>query len=359
MKNCTWPDRSGKARRISDENTKEVSKWWGIKSPLEMVCLVQHRATWYRANDMDTAVAQISLAEILLKLNIGLVGIINSFLHGDKNSLRLDYRSLTDLSERSRMDTCRTLRQLHRRSMHVRLPPTVVPHNAPHPGSQDPTEADRKRKGRSMNKPARIRGPTLARITIQGAQSSQIALVKPVERRNKSASMSDLSKVRSGVSTPLSRPSPHADALIAPQPRPMAIRSHTLPGAPRPRGKQSTSRIDVTSQHPARKDMHRAGAQSTFGLAQLRTSKPDTGPVPAMGPQHRSPIPTYYSVASNGTKLGEIPLHKWAEHFDFDAMSAVNRETENNEWPLVDLTDRKKRRFNFLGMFRRKEKLPG
>ena len=35
---------------------------------------------------------------------------------------------------------------------------------------------------------------------------------------------------------------------------------------------------------------------------------------------------TRFSVASNGTKIGEIPLHEWAVPFDFDEMSRVNRE---------------------------------
>ena len=63
---------------------------------------------------MCIAIAQTSLAEILLRLNTGLVSIIHAFLQHsrDKNAQQhqqIDYHSLTDLSDRSRIDTCRAL----------------------------------------------------------------------------------------------------------------------------------------------------------------------------------------------------------------------------------------------------------
>jgi len=74
----------------------------------------------------------------------------------------------------------------------------------------------------------------------------------------------------------------------------------------------------------------------------------------------RKDTPTYYSIASDSTKLGEIPLHKWAVPFDFDAMSLMNKEAELNGWPVCPLDGeeedgRKKRRFGLLRIFRKKE----
>ncbi|KAI7208246.1 hypothetical protein KC333_g9201 [Hortaea werneckii] len=59
------------------------------------------------------AIAQTSLAEILLRFNTGIVQIISYFLEKDNGDIvHLDYRSLTDLSDLSRLETCRVLQQL-------------------------------------------------------------------------------------------------------------------------------------------------------------------------------------------------------------------------------------------------------
>lgn len=70
----------------------------------------------------DAAIAQTSLAEILLRLNVGLIGIITSFLHSTTNDVQLDYKALADMSDRSRVDTCRTLRQLFKRLTQLKRP---------------------------------------------------------------------------------------------------------------------------------------------------------------------------------------------------------------------------------------------
>jgi hypothetical protein len=67
-------------------------------------------------------------------------------------------------------------------------------------------------------------------------------------------------------------------------------------------------------------------------------------------------MPTYYSIASDQTKLGEIPLHKWAEPYDFDQMSMLNREAYNNGWPLNQLgtQEPKRKRFGLGRLFGKK-----
>lgn len=82
--------------------------------------------------------------------------------------------------------------------------------------------------------------------------------------------------------------------------------------------------------------------------------------VPATLPaRRRKETPTFYSAASGSTKLGEIPMHKWAEVYDFDAMSVKNREAMAAGWPRLleeeDAAVEKKKRGGIFRLFRRRE----
>lgn len=76
-------------------------------------------------------------------------------------------------------------------------------------------------------------------------------------------------------------------------------------------------------------------------------------------PRRRKETPTFYSAASGSTKLGEIPMHKWAEAYDFDAMSLKNREAMAAGWPRLleeeDAAVEKKKRGRIFRLFRRRE----
>lgn len=112
-------------------------------------------------------IAQTSLAEILLKLNTGLVTIINTFLTRDKHDAKLDYQSLTNLSERSRDDTCRTLRQLFHRMTQSRVPSRLDgPRQKQDRPSNESAIYSRSRKAVSGHKHTRVKGPMLARVVI-------------------------------------------------------------------------------------------------------------------------------------------------------------------------------------------------
>ncbi|EME40388.1 hypothetical protein DOTSEDRAFT_75004 [Dothistroma septosporum NZE10] len=115
-------------------------------------------------------IAQTSLAEILLKLNTGFVTIINTFLTKDKQVARLDYQSLTSLSERSRDDTCRTLRHLFRRLTQRRVPDSLPLSERPHQKRERPSDgsaiSSKSRESGSGQKPTRVRRPMLARVVI-------------------------------------------------------------------------------------------------------------------------------------------------------------------------------------------------
>jgi len=331
---------------------------------------VSHDRFWLTRS---TAIAQTSLAEILLRLNTGLVTIISSFLNRDKKDVQLDYHSLTVLSEQSRIDTCRTLRQLFRRMCQLQRPyappVTVALQNREEASARTEPDGDKHRKRKPSTKATKIQGPTLARVVIQGSSKpSQIAMVKPGERRKKSSSSAATSKADSeaptAVSTPLSSP-PAYDFDDKPEmpPRPAAHRSHTVPQTQMPSRKQSLANVRPPAV-PAKPDALRA----TISTSRLRNGRdpvadclppmPDTAPLPAIEPRRRrQPTPTFYSIASDSTKLGEIPLHKWAQPFDFDAMSLMNKEAAINGWHEHQLDDGegKKKRFGIFRLFRRKE----
>ncbi|KAK5126258.1 hypothetical protein LTR85_010493 [Meristemomyces frigidus] len=334
---------------------------------------VQAAGDYFAVGD---AIAQTSLAEILLKLNTGLVSIISSFLSRDKKDVQLDYQSLTTLSEQSRIDTCRTLRQLFRRMDQLyRAPAPRV--RAALPSSEEATAdavytGEKKRRRKPVVKQhTKIRGPTLARVVIQdSSKPSTIAMVKPGERRKKSSSSNASSRADPAVHLPVSAPAsspPPYEVIEKPEKpaRPVAPRSSTMPETSRPRRKHSAANFKPPSV-PVKPEALRA-TQST---PRLRITKdqhqdylpvPSTTPLPAVEPRRRKqPAETYYSIASASTKLGEIPLHKWAQPFDFDAMSLMNKEAEKDGWPVNELPgggEGKKKRFGIFRLFRKKEAL--
>ncbi|KAK1817457.1 hypothetical protein LTR12_008098 [Friedmanniomyces endolithicus] len=331
-------------------------------------------------------IAQSSLAEIVLKLNTGLLSIISSFLGREREVVQMDYASLTELSERSRVDTCRTLRQLLHRTQHAQAlySRPALPSNELVQRGSDVHEAKRRKKRTH----SRVRGPMLARVTIENSsQRSQIAVVKPGERKKKTSSSAlsrGQSEVPSGGSTPLALPPPPYRE-VAEQPlqptQPSGLRSNTSPSdLQKSRSKQSALSPAIPHQHLQRPEALRA----TVSTPRLHSApQPDTHhplPLPqqlrtkpllendsSRPTRSRKPTPTFYSIASDGTKLGEIPLHKWAVPLDFDAMSLMNREAERDGWPVGQLEDgsggggggekgMRKKRFGFLrGLWRKGE----
>ncbi|KAK0826256.1 hypothetical protein LTR03_017236 [Friedmanniomyces endolithicus] len=340
---------------------------------------VQAAGDWFAVGDV---IAQSSLAEIVLKLNTGLVSIISSFLGREREGVQMDYASLTELSERSREDTCHTLRQLLHRTQHAQAlySRTDLPSNELVQRGSDVHEAKRRKKRTH----SRVRGPMLARVTIENSsQRSQIAVVKSGERKKK-ASSSTLSRgqteVPSGRSTPLALPPPPYREMAEQLPqttRPSGLRSNILPSdLPKARPKQSAASPVIPHQHPPKSEALRATVSTPRLHSTLRPDtlhhqllplpqQPRTKPLPedniARPTRQRKPTPTFYSIASDGTKLGEIPLHKWTVPFDFDAMSLMNREAERDGWPVGQLEGGgeeagRKKLFGFLrGLWRKGE----
>lgn len=254
-----------------------------------------------------------------------------------------DYQALTQLSDRSRIDTCRTLRQLFKRMTQPRRLPAVAPG-----GPESQLSSYPRRRRRSSTARTKVKGPMLARVVIENSSKpSQIAIVKPSERRKKSSSSSssELSKASSTPSTPPPEYAPE------PPPRPVAVRSHTAPAVPRtgkktaqpPQTKEqrqaasSTPRLQTISQ-----DFHACAPPYTCPLGTQApplsyVSNPAAQSTSALPARRRKQTPTFYSMASDSTRLGEIPLHKWNQQPDFDAMSIMNREAMGRGWPAGDL----------------------
>lgn len=316
-----------------------------------------------------TAIAQTSLAEILLRLNTGLVGIIASFVNSDQSDMQLDYQHLTDLSERSRIDTCRALRHLFKRmSIPKLLPAARSGTNLARTGyeaSKESVVSSSRKKRKASTGHTKVRGRMLAQVVVENSNKpSQIALVKPGERKKKSQSSgsSSLSKASSAPATAL--PSP----LLTPPPeysfeaasRPARYRSHT---GPQPCRKQSAAQLSRSADQP-RMEILRA-TRSTPRLPTTRQHVPGpeslpplpitaplpTSSVPHLPPRRRKATPTYYSIASDSTKLGEIPMHKWTVPYDFDKMSILNDEAARNGWP-VNQPDGQVKREKKFGIFR-------
>ena len=58
-------------------------------------------------------------------------------------------------------------------------------------------------------------------------------------------------------------------------------------------------------------------------------------PPPELPLRRRKATPTFYSIASNRTKLGEIPVEQWPEQWDSAQMEALNREAVAQGWPIL------------------------
>ena len=299
-----------------------------------------------------------------------------------------------------------------------RKQPTLCSRTTP-TTSPKQSKRNRARGERPLVKGSRLDRPTLARVVIQGSSKpSQIMLVKPGERRKRTSSTGSkaLSEPASGASTPRSAPPAYDfDTKVSkqgqPVERPTVQRSKTAdeavkplqaasdapPEAPPPaepiklRNMSSTPKLigaligqDArrlqpkceaadTTEAPLATTGKRGTSGKSTGLRAIRSTPRLQGALSdqiaaPLSPterredhieprRKRQPTPTYYSVASDQTKLGEIPLHKWPQPFDFDAMSLANQQAIANGWPLNQVAENegKKKRFGIFKLFRNRE----
>ena len=220
-------------------------------------------------------------------------------------------------------------------------------------------EKQRKRKPAAKQR-TKIRGPMLARVVIQNSSKPpQIAMVKPGDGRKSKASSSGVSsRADSAVHLAASTPSlPPYDEAVEDRRRSAANRSNTIPEEHPEYGANPVSaplepRTSRPSQSTSR--LHAAQPKQLINPNISRT----TAPLPANELKRpKKEYEKHYSFVSGSTKLGEIPLHKWPEPFDFDAMSLMNKDAEKNGWPVTQKGGDdhiSKRRFGIFRLFRRK-----
>ncbi|KAF2717259.1 hypothetical protein K431DRAFT_288708 [Polychaeton citri CBS 116435] len=394
-----------KASDKIDEDELRLSK--SLRQGPEDIGREYQRST-YRVGEqfgIGDSIAQTLLAEILLKLNTGLLTIIASFLDRGKSSIQLDYRALTGLSERSRDDTISVLQQLYQRMKQARTLADVPETHSKVKAQKSAKHDEAKKRIRPVaKKHTKVQGPQLARVIIQdSSRPSQLAMVrggakKKPHQRSASASSSpsttDVStppttpptpdlpaqahaKPRETVDPPSSRPRDQP-TMMKSSSRPPQSRSATAPEIPRLRKKQSAANVEPLPR-PYKPEPLRA----TRSTPKLRapapppvSEVPDIPELPAAAITSKGPglhvrpaaleidarrqrtTPTYYSTATASTKLGEIPLHKWAVPYDFDQASILNKEAERNGWPLNEVAEEpsegRRRRFGLFRLFRRR-----
>ncbi|KAM0710431.1 hypothetical protein Q7P35_002793 [Cladosporium inversicolor] len=291
------------------------------------------------------ATAQTSLAEILLKLNTGLVGIIASFLSRDKHSgPELDYQSLTDLSEQSRVQTIGVLRQLYQRLISRHMSANV-------PRAHEIKTKAKKPSNRPSTQYTRKRRPTLARVMIENSSiPSQIAMVRPSENRKpRSATQS-----RSSSEPPKSHcgSTPAASALELPVLPPPYFPSDPLPKQTAPNitkpprhqnshASLSKPRITPPRTVPEHEPLATLPYKDSSLLTSLGVPSPKLTSSASRRDLHKANLirpNTLYSVDSTRTgrtKLGEIPMHKWVEPWDYAAAEKANMEALAGGWPVV------------------------
>lgn len=345
--------------------------------------------------DLPVETAQGSLLRVILKLNSGLVGIIHSFLDKKRPGQQLDYSALTNISDSTRRDAVGTLQQLSRRismsHQHLQLPPPqprIQRQTVTHPNSRRTTTA-------GAGPPARrtIRGVQshVAKVVMHNSSQPQLALVVRRSRGGRPIASSTSSTADQSNAVVLTRPkyttkphraparqdvgssSCHADSAISTpvdrqdsplrvNDRPRADNGSVGAAAsstqPYPRLPPSPSRnlSDFSSPPASRVEDAYVGAcvEPRGSAGDPKNLRGEEGVATLSRRRRALPTPTFYSVASTGTKLGEIPMHKWAVPFDFEEMERLNLEAEINGWPLPVDPQGKKPRFGFLKMFKKK-----
>ncbi|KAF1988233.1 hypothetical protein K402DRAFT_462124 [Aulographum hederae CBS 113979] len=267
------------------------------------------------------AIATLSLSHTLLTLNTALASIISSFLHPSpaaKNGKlsKLDYASLTSISETSRAEAVEALGQLYERlsSSNVTLKqPQQQPQ--PHPPKRREETAPLDPKKRTEPRPPtnqggcaterrRARDPEIRKLN-SGTSDSQLALVRPRNRRTGSSSTTTSSKSqssRSTASTPQTRATP-PPLYTSSAATPISLSSGSSPAS-----------------SPKTADAFNARTAQHFPSVPVQPRRAD------------KVIPSFYSAGSASTKIGEIPMRKWNEPYDYEGMERLNREMIENGW---------------------------
>lgn len=239
----------------------------------------------------------------------------------------------------SRVQTIGVLRQLYQRLLSKQVSQALPLALS---GQEKPTA--KKTDHHAPPKHIKIRHPTLARVLIENSSvPSQIALVRPSEnprkRRPKSRSRSSSEPPQLHL-----RPSPAASVpnlSTSPPPPPPYFPSDPLP-------LKNHHPIKQPRHHRSKVSLDKPRIQFKHKPSTPLPSPPRTDELPPVTHTAKSTPPTnlgdkrlrpetFYSIASartGSTKLGEIPMHKWAEPWDYEAAEEANQKALASGWPV-------------------------
>ncbi|KAL9065390.1 MAG: hypothetical protein Q9157_007486 [Trypethelium eluteriae] len=405
----------GRRRRPDSSDELQLSKTLR-KSPAEIHNHYERGYNTFSNRFADgDVVAQAALAGTLLKLNSGLVEIVSTFLANPKSKSRCDFSPLIKLSDESRREAVDALNQLYQRlssSQAIRPIPVrgssnegnsrkTKPSNKPSspPGKNN----DKARKPASSPRPGAKAPPsstTVSKVAVRGLKVPQYAFVRqrPAKRSisgssggsgSSAVSASSKSSQSTALTTPSSSPvstpylgsrqstpppryvsDPIADQNAKQQPtrprrKPLPSQARQTPNVRDQRSSQPEMAIrapttspllpqgsacfsDLPSRHPA------SNPQANFSVQEIPMRRPRAPPphhsLPRLDPSRTS---VAYSIATDSTKLGEIPMHKWSEPYDFEAMDRMNKEAALWGWvPAPPVPDPGRRR-GFWSLFKK------
>lgn len=271
---------------------------------------------------MGAAAILAALAAILVKLNNGLVSFITTFLYSGKKDKKLDYRSMTSLSEASRFEAIRALSQLSLRLSRSNLDLLRV--------SESKSRTQRKKPERAKRnpKPVPSSGTTAGMIKTASASTPQLAMMRPRPKRSSSGSTTRLQGAQS----------PKIHLPESPPPPPYKKFSN-----------KSTPNISIPQQH---------APPAVPVLPQSHHYPPPPHRMDFVEEVRRRRVdkntPSMYTFASDSTKLGEIPMRNWTRPFDFEEMQRKNMAAaaDQSQHNIRQVETQKKKR-GFFGLFRR------
>ena len=236
------------------------------------------------------------------------------------------------------MQTIGVLRQLYQRLLSKQ-----VPHALPSTRNNKDKPKAKKSSHHASPKHTKIRHPTLARVLIENSSvPSQIALVRPSGNPKKSRTPTQ-SRSSSQPLQPHLRPSPAASVpnlSISPPPPPPYFPSDPLPLQEKHPGKQPRHhRSGASLNKPRPQPKHKQSTPLPSPLRNdrlpLDTDPPQKSPLTDLHHKRLRPE-TFYSISARtaSTKLGEIPMHKWAEPWDYTAAEEANQKALASGWPI-------------------------
>lgn len=323
-----------------------------------------------------------------MRLNTGLVSIITTFLNheqkGTHGHMKMNYKSLTDLSEASRRDALTSMSQLYQRlsQSQLQIHPALRSNAAQYcesSGNSSDSSKDTKKSTASRRRPS---GSHVTRITTRSSSQPQLCMVRSKSRnasRKDSVSSSSSSPSKSRSKSPSPYTSPFASPLQSPVPEyavldPMIHNRLDLKSTAHARGAPISAQIASFSNDRKRVDSLDAARPAAwsphaqpydyfsfmpehihepkpklpeFTSTSRKTSSPlspkkappvpvkpaslsnaaktPATPVPAPLKRRLDKVtPSSYTFASDSTKLGEIPETRWAHPWDYERAEMLN-----------------------------------